>query len=331
MILNSGNFPMFLNMMCSASAHSLHDYRETLLVFAADEEVHTALTKLGYASYIHEAFGIFPKEGHRVFGNRDFLDMMWLKSVAGWLVNRLGYDLLYLDSDLVMFKDTYALFENEEDKGVDIFMQDDGSRSDRFGPYFGNTGFFFVRANLRTRALLQAMLFSHEWVLSWRSHQAVFSHLLEDHYLRNSLSIKILPFEALPTGKAYHHLKDLMAEMVAGKRKDTLYLYHTNWASNNLEKIEYLTELGWWYIDNDRCNNSSLPPSIKKLSDCCVVPEAVIWPPEGKETAGEMRRMEIMTRMTDKIKSETKQAEKKKQQEGQYLKAHRDAAPAEGA
>jgi len=314
MILNSGNLPVYLNMMCSASTHGLPDFKETLLIFAADEEVHTVLTKLGYVSYQHEAFGSFGKEEHRAYGDRQFLQMMWLKTVAGWLVNRLGYDLLYLDSDLVMFKDTYALFEKEEERGVDVFMQDDGARSDRFGPYFGNTGFFFVRANGRTRALLQAMLFSYEWVLAWRSHQAVFSYLLEDHYLRNNLSIKILPLEALPTGKVYHHLKGVMAEMVEGKRKDTLYLFHMNWALNNQEKIEYLKELGWWYIDDDRCNSPSLPPSIKTVSDCCIVPEPVTWPPEDKETAGETRRKEIVARTAEKAKQAADQAKEMKEQ-----------------
>jgi hypothetical protein len=316
MILNSGNLPVFLNMMCSASAHDLLDFKDSLLIFAADTEVHTALTKLGYASYRHESFGRFGKEEHKAYGDRTFLQMMWLKTLAGWLVNRLGYDFLYLDSDLVIFKNTHALFEREEDRGVDVFMQDDGARSDRFGPYFGNTGFFFVRANGRTRALMQAMLFSYEWVLAWRSHQAIFSYLLEDHYLRNNLMIKILPLEALPTGKVYHHLKDVMAEMVEGKRKDTLYLFHMNWALNNQEKIEYLRELGWWYIDSDRCNSPSLPPSIETVSDCCVVPEPVTWPPE--ETAGETRRKEIVARTAEKAKERAKQAEelKKQQQKG---------------
>lgn len=34
-------------------------------------------------------------------------------------------------------------------------MQDDGARSERFGPYFGNTGFFYVRANNKTKHLMQ--------------------------------------------------------------------------------------------------------------------------------------------------------------------------------
>lgn len=40
--------------------------------------------------------------------------MMWLKTVSGWLVNRLNYDMLYLDADLIYRKNTDELFENPE-------------------------------------------------------------------------------------------------------------------------------------------------------------------------------------------------------------------------
>ena len=45
------------------------------------------------------------------------------------------------------------------------------------------------------------MLFSYELVLAWRSHQAILTYLLEDHYVRNLLSIKIIPLDLLPSGK----------------------------------------------------------------------------------------------------------------------------------
>lgn len=38
---------------------------------------------------------------------------------------------------------------------VDSVYMDDGARSERFGPYFMNSGFFFFRHNHRTTHLLQ--------------------------------------------------------------------------------------------------------------------------------------------------------------------------------
>jgi hypothetical protein len=47
----------------------------------------------------------------------------------------------------------------------------------------------------------QSVLFSWDLMLSWKSHQSVFTTLLQDHYLRNTLGVKILPLDLLPTGK----------------------------------------------------------------------------------------------------------------------------------
>jgi hypothetical protein len=38
---------------------------------------------------------------------------------------------------------------------ADVVMQDDGARTDRFSPYYGNTGLFFVRCNDKTRHFMQ--------------------------------------------------------------------------------------------------------------------------------------------------------------------------------
>jgi len=45
------------------------------------------------------------------------------------------------------------------------------------------------------------MLYSYELVLAWRTHQAVFTYLMEDIYLRNLLNVKIIPLSVLPSGK----------------------------------------------------------------------------------------------------------------------------------
>jgi hypothetical protein len=45
------------------------------------------------------------------------------------------------------------------------------------------------------------MLFSGELMSAWQSHQSVFATLLQDHYLRNTLGVKILPLDLLPTGQ----------------------------------------------------------------------------------------------------------------------------------
>jgi hypothetical protein len=46
----------------------------------------------------------------RRYGDSTFIAMMWLKSLSGWLANRLGFDFLYLDSDMYFVKDPTPLF-----------------------------------------------------------------------------------------------------------------------------------------------------------------------------------------------------------------------------
>jgi hypothetical protein len=45
------------------------------------------------------------------------------------------------------------------------------------------------------------MLYGYELVLAWRSHQSVFTYLMEDIYLRNLLNVKIISLDLLPSGK----------------------------------------------------------------------------------------------------------------------------------
>jgi hypothetical protein len=100
----------------------------------------------------------------RSYGDAPFLEVMWLKSVAAWLCNRLGYDVLFQDADIVWFKDPTTLFS---DPSIDSYFMDDGARSERFAPYFTNSGFFFFRKNKRTTHFLESLLFIHDMVIQW--------------------------------------------------------------------------------------------------------------------------------------------------------------------
>jgi hypothetical protein len=48
-------------------------------------------------------------------------------------------------------------------RNADVFMQDDGARSERFSPYFGNTGFYYVRHSLKTEHLMQVSPHCHRF------------------------------------------------------------------------------------------------------------------------------------------------------------------------
>ena len=51
----------------------------------------------------------------------------------------LGYNVLFQDADIVWYKNPLDYFENENSQ-IDVFFQDDGSRSLFYSPYSANTG-----------------------------------------------------------------------------------------------------------------------------------------------------------------------------------------------
>ena len=51
---------------------------------------------------------------------------------------------------------------------VDSFWQDDGARSARYSPFFANSGFYFLRANGKTRNFMHAMLVGFDQIMAVR-------------------------------------------------------------------------------------------------------------------------------------------------------------------
>jgi len=80
------------------------------------------------------------------YGDAPFLEVMWLKTVSAWITNRLGYNVLFQDVDVMWLKPFMHVFNDME---YDAFFMDDAARSDRFAPYFANSGFFYLRNNVR--------------------------------------------------------------------------------------------------------------------------------------------------------------------------------------
>lgn len=150
MCLNRGNLVVFLNFMCSVqravrpSIRKLQPaisqlqadtltwlstgmvvsggggqgehsgFTSDLVIFTADDEADRVLARLGYRTFREPSFGQLPSREHAAYGDSTFLLMMWLKTVSAWAVNRCGFSLLYLDSDLFYAKDPMPLFLEQD-------------------------------------------------------------------------------------------------------------------------------------------------------------------------------------------------------------------------
>jgi len=68
---------------------------------------------------------------------------------------------------------------------------DDGARSARYTPLYTNSGFYFIRNNMRTQFFMHRMLMAYDTVLAVRSHQhALIMLLLEPVWKSTSACTK---------------------------------------------------------------------------------------------------------------------------------------------
>ena len=162
----------------------------SLLVFAADAGVVDVMSTLGIATFHHEAFGTFPKNSARAYGDNVFTNMMWLKVVSVYFTLRCGWDVLFQDADVIWWTDPLDYFKNDGHM-YDAYFQDDGARSARYSPFSANTGFYYLRSNARTRMFMHDIFHSYNLISQWRSHQHALCMILIEHHSRFGLKVKM--------------------------------------------------------------------------------------------------------------------------------------------
>ena len=260
MAINWGNFDLLLNFLRSACDRRV-DVRN-LVVFAGDDRVYGALKDVGVLTFRHEALGHFGEAAARVYGDHTFSTMMWLKITSAYLVNDLGYDLLFQDADLYWWRDPWAYFAARPD--VETFWMDDGARTVRFAPAFPNTGYYAVRATDRTAKFLGEVLMLYEFVLLRSSQQVVVTELLAEHHARYGLTFKQLPWWNFPSGKHFHHNKAFFSTVLDGSYEP--YCFHMCWTKGKDDKLKFLKEAKLWLLE-PACDLKALadaPPEVRR-------------------------------------------------------------------
>ncbi len=131
---------------------------------------------------------------------------------------------------------------------VDTFWSDDGQRGLRYSPYYGNSGFYYIRWNERTEYWAWSLITAFDTMHTSGSHQnVVTTRLMETMDLFN-VTAKILSVDDFPTGVKYHHDKSYMQQLRKGLIKP--YNFHMCWTSNKQDKVRYFKETAMWYISN---------------------------------------------------------------------------------
>eukprot|EP00629_Pelagomonadales_sp_RCC1024_P005962 CAMPEP_0119296616 /NCGR_PEP_ID=MMETSP1329-20130426/50660_1 /TAXON_ID=114041 /ORGANISM="Genus nov. species nov., Strain RCC1024" /LENGTH=466 /DNA_ID=CAMNT_0007297553 /DNA_START=61 /DNA_END=1457 /DNA_ORIENTATION=- len=243
MCVNWGNLDLLMNFLRSACARGI-DVRN-LVVFAADKQVDKALRDVGVLVFSHPALGSFAPGAARSYGDHTFVEMMWLKLTCVYLVNNLGYDLLFQDADLYWWKQPWEFFGARPD--VDTFWMDDGARTSRFAPHFPNTGYYLIRHNARTAVFCETLVGMYDVVLAWQSHQAVVSQVLGEMHALHALTVKILEKEAFASGKQLHHNKPMFERIARGEYEP--YCFHMCWTAGKADKLKFLKQEKLWYLE----------------------------------------------------------------------------------
>ena len=152
-VADSRTVHLVLNFV--ASARRL-DADAGLLVIAADAAAQRILQRARVPTFRHAALGDVAGGDYGAYGDRAFVDAMWLKTAAVYAASVLGYDVLFQDADVVWLRPD--VWDAVYAPATDSAWMDDGVRTDRFAPFFANSGFYLLRATWRYELLLAHLL-----------------------------------------------------------------------------------------------------------------------------------------------------------------------------
>ncbi|KAJ1445904.1 nucleotide-diphospho-sugar transferase-domain-containing protein [Pelagophyceae sp. CCMP2097] len=257
MVTDAGDVDLVVNFICGARSRSLDV--SNLVVFCGDAFSEDVLRRHGVATFRHAALGAAPARvrpgAHQRYGDREFVDMMWLKIVSVYMVNQLGHDVLFQDADVVWFKDPWTHLYPEEKNTAgarrlassDTAWMDDGARTTRFSPWFANSGFYLVRSNPRTEMMCTTFLSQYDLVIAWQSHQAVLGQTLQEAHSLHGVSIEILDPHLFVSG-------GMKPFLLADRGRPVVF--HNNFTPGKLAKVKSLERLGLWTVDAN-CLNST--------------------------------------------------------------------------
>jgi len=273
MVCNWGQAGLLFNFACNARSRGL-DLSKVLL-FATDTKTSELAELMGLHVFPVEdnMFGEIPERAAGMFGDGVFTSLMMAKLLSVHLLNQLKYHVLFQDVDVVWYRNPLEFFDDAVRRypEVDVFFQDDGSRSEQFGPYFPNTGLYYVRYNRRTEYLFDTFArIGGDLILSSNSHQQALARLITEHASSTGLGVKVFGRDtalgmALPGGFHFHRRADYMKSILRSSNGKTVvsnmtisendeveypspYIFHMSWTKNKDNKRRYYQQMGEWFL-----------------------------------------------------------------------------------
>jgi Nucleotide-diphospho-sugar transferase len=239
-----------------------------------DQETKDLAEGMGLTTFYNtDIFGDMPTKAARSYGDFYFMKMMAAKVYCVQLISMLGHDVLFSDVDVVWYKNPLTWFHDPSNPTADVYFQDDGNHALFYAPYSANTGFYYVRNNVRTRYFFNSLLMAGDLIISTRSHQNALIALLNEHASMYGLKVKIWErnLEEFPGGFSFHRKRDFMKDVVQGKVSPIIF--HMSWTKNKDNKIKFFEQMGEFYL-LDHCQgveNSKIVGGGATVENCCAV------------------------------------------------------------
>lgn len=250
LMMNAGHVELCLNAIFSLRAVGVSN----IMVFALDDTARQALQHVEVASYLvpnMSAYCTHCQELRDVW-TRGFADIATLKPACVLAVLRLGYNVLWMDTDIVAFRNPFdyllptadLTFQVGGSFATDIPLDvEDALRADLC------TGLYFALANERTEAFFEhtiqtLALFEDE--VKFGDQSATNLVLFEQHWRRGieDITFQVLDPVLFPTGGVYFVSKEPQARGVEP------VLVHNNFLIGRDLKIQRFRDFGLWYVDH---------------------------------------------------------------------------------
>jgi hypothetical protein len=272
MTCNKGQSELLVNFVCSARSRNLP--LDRIILFATDTTTYKLCQDLhlSYCYYDSTLFGDIPEEAAGFFGDNTFSKVMKAKVYCVHLIMTLGYDVLFMDVDVIWYKNPLEYYRTVlMEKQYDLVFQDDGARTMRYAPYSPNSGFYFVRNHPKTMFLFGELLKMGDTIARYHSHQHALSQLVNEHVGWTGIRVKVHkqgfgnPF---PGGFEFNTKPDFMKDFLMTKEsKQDPYIWHMCWTEGKEHKIKFYEQMGQWHVRNGFSRGEC------KGLNCCQEPE----------------------------------------------------------
>ena len=124
---NHGQSELLINFVCSSKSRGFN--LDNVLVFPTDIETKHLAEGMGLNTFYEESImsGI-PEREANFYGDVIFRKVMFAKVLCVQLVNELSHDLLFMDVDIVWYKNPLEYFEDPKLQQFDIYFQGQSQR-----------------------------------------------------------------------------------------------------------------------------------------------------------------------------------------------------------